>query len=251
MNTPKIVLLAGKGTSTNVLYHALKNDFNIDAIILEKPMGRGTFIKKRIKKLGAWNVFGQILFQLVIVNSLNIFSSGRKKKILEQYRLDTDRLPAEKIIFVNSVNDDTCLQNLKQLDPDLVVVNGTRIIAPHILGSVPSKFINMHAGITPKYRGVHGVYWALVNNDPQNCGVTVHLVDNGIDTGAIISQKTITVTSKDNFVTYPLLQLAEGIPLMKKAIDDILSDRLVLRPATGASRLWHHPTIWQYLRPKK
>jgi methionyl-tRNA formyltransferase len=108
----------------------------------------------------------------------------------------------------------------------------------------------MHAGITPKYRGVHGVYWALANKDPQNCGVTVHLVDAGIDTGAIISQKNITVNPQDNFVTYPLLQLAEGIPLMKKAIEDILSNRLVIQPATGESRLWHHPTIWQYFSPK-
>ena len=41
----------------------------------------------------------------------------------------------------------------------------------------------MHAGITPQYRGVHGGYWAVVNNDPEHCGVTIHFVDKGIDTG--------------------------------------------------------------------
>jgi folate-dependent phosphoribosylglycinamide formyltransferase PurN len=61
--------------------------------------------------------------------------------------------------------------------------------------SINSKFVNIHVGITPKYRGVHGTYWALVNNDVENSGVTVHFVDEGIDTGNIINQ-AIVVPSK-------------------------------------------------------
>jgi folate-dependent phosphoribosylglycinamide formyltransferase PurN len=66
---------------------------------------------------------------------------------------------------------------LKAINPDLVIVNGTRIISKKVLSSINSKFVNIHVGITPKYRGVHGTYWALVNNDVENSGVTVHFVD--------------------------------------------------------------------------
>ena len=157
-------------------------------------------------------------------------------------------LPEEKITLVNSVNDDRCLQILQSIQPDLVIVNGTRIISEQVLREVSCKFINLHAGITPKYRGVHGAYWALVNNDEAHCGVTIHLVDAGIDTGGVIARQKITVSQKDNFVTYPLLQLAAGIPYMKKAIEDILQNRLALLTAnTTESRLWSHPTIWEYL----
>jgi methionyl-tRNA formyltransferase len=116
-----------------------------------------------------------------------------------------------------------------------------------VLDAVNCKFINIHAGITPKYRGVHGAYWALLSDDPEKCGVTVHLVDPGIDTGSIIAQKTITVTRKDNFVTYPLLQLAAGIPMLQAAVADCLGGDLDLKPASGSSRLWYHPTMGQYL----
>ncbi len=105
----------------------------------------------------------------------------------------------------------------------------------------------MHVGITPKYRGVHGGYWALVNNDTSNCGVTIHLVDPGIDTGSVIYQQQIAVTGKDNFVTYPLLQLSAGLPLLMTAIDDILQGRLTVKQGTGESRLWSHPTFGQYV----
>ncbi len=48
----------------------------------------------------------------------------------------------------------------------------------------------MHAGITLRYRGVHGGYWALAEQHPEWVGTTVHLVDPGIDTGGILAQST-------------------------------------------------------------
>ncbi len=247
MSNPKIVLLAGKGLSTNILYHALKNDFAIDTIILEEPIGKKALLKRRIKKLGIWKVAGQVLFQLIIVQLLHATAAKRKKEISKQFSMDSSELPLEKIRRVKSVNDENCLQLLQTISPQLVIVNGTRIISKRILDGVSSPFINMHAGITPKYRGVHGAYWALVNKDEKNCGVTIHLVDAGIDTGAVIFQKAITVCRKDNFATYPLLQLAEGITYMKKAMEDILLNRLALINGTKESGLWSHPGFGQYL----
>ena len=247
MNKRKLILLARNGTSTRILYNSLKNDFEIEAVILEKPVSSKEFIKKRVKKLGFAKVAGQVLFQFSIVPILRLISAKRIKEILHVYELEDTPMPAEKIIRLNSVNDNECLLLLKRINPELVIVNGTRIISKAILNSIAAKFVNIHAGITPKYRNVHGAYWALVNNDPENCGVTVHLVDPGIDTGNIIYQKKIPVSSKDNFVTYPFLQLAEGIILLKEALPDILANRVKFQKNGLESKLWYHPTIWQYI----
>ncbi|MEO5781698.1 MAG: formyl transferase [Ginsengibacter sp.] len=248
MEAKKIIMLAGKGSSTDILYNSLKNDFDISSVILEEPINKKEFLKKRIKKLGLWEVSGQVIFHLIIVKFLSLTSSKRKKEILQQYHLDDSPVPEGKVIHVNSVNDDKCLKNLQELNPDLVIVNGTRIISKKILDSVKARFINIHVGITPKYRGVHGGYWALVNNDEENCGVTIHFVDAGIDTGSILYQTKISVSKKDNFLTYPLLQLAEGISYMKVAISEILNDSVKTKVGLQESKLWYHPTIWQYLR---
>ena len=243
----KIILLAGKGVSTNIIYHALKNDWDICAIILEEPENKSYFLKRRIKKLGIRKVIGQVFFQLIVVKFLNFTSTKRINEILGQYKLNTAPLPEEKIIQVKSVNDNESLRILQKISPDIVIVNGTRIISKQILLSIPVKFLNIHVGITPKYRGVHGGYWALVNNDIANCGVTVHIVDAGIDTGSVIYQKQVHVTAKDNFVTYPLIQLATGIPYLKAAIRDILMGELILKKGTNESFLWSHPTFGEYL----
>ena len=97
------------------------------------------------------------------------------------------------------------------------------------------------------YRGVHGGYWALVNNDRENCGVTVHLVDAGIDTGDLLFQARIHPTGKDNFITYPLLQTAAALELLTRAVTEGLQSRLQPQVASGHSRLWYHPTIGQYV----
>jgi methionyl-tRNA formyltransferase len=137
---------------------------------------------------------------------------------------------------------------LTALKPDAVVVNGTRIISKNVLSCIDAPFINTHMGITPRYRGVHGGYWALARGDAEHCGVTVHLVDQGIDTGGVLYQDTIRSEESDNFTTYPIHQIAEAIPLMKAALKDVEERRLTVKAGVLPSQLWYHPTIAEYFQ---
>ena len=103
-------------------------------------------------------------------------------------------------------------------------------------------------GVTPKYRGVHGGYWSLAMNDSENCGVTVHLVDQGIDTGEVLYQGFIQANENDNFNTYPIHQIAKAIPLMKAALDDARDNCISIKEGVLPSRLWYHPTILEYIK---
>jgi folate-dependent phosphoribosylglycinamide formyltransferase PurN len=136
---------------------------------------------------------------------------------------------------------------LRDLAPQVVVVAGTRIISQSVLEAITATFINLHAGMTPRYRGVHGGYWALACGDREHCGVTVHVVDPGVDTGDVIAQARIEPTERDTFATYPLLQLVAGLPLLTGAVRAALEGTLQQRPASGPSRQWYHPTLWGYL----
>ena len=245
----KIIMLVGPGTSAKYVYNGLKSEFDVLHVIraVGAPGGRKKFIKRRIKRLGYWKVFGQILFKVGIVKPLEIMSQRRVELLKSELNLSDEFYPSNVLIDVPHVNAKECLITLQEIAPDIIIVNGTEIISKKILNGVKATFVNTHVGITPKYRGVHGGYWALANNDKENCGVTVHLVDAGIDTGGILYQGIITPGSKDNFITYPLLQVAEGIRLMKMAINDILNDNIISKKGGDESRLWYHPTIWKYL----
>ena len=104
---------------------------------------------------------------------------------------------------------------LQELKPDLLIVNGTRIISKKTLESVSAPFINIHTGITPAYRGVHGGYWAVAKGKKNFFGTTIHYVDAGVDTGGIIEQVFAEPAKENNFYTYPYFQYATVLPVFK------------------------------------
>jgi methionyl-tRNA formyltransferase len=242
-------MLVGKHPVSNIVYHALAQSFPIDAVVLEAKPAISTFLRRRVKKLGFGKVLGQLLFMAGVLPLLNYRSRRRRQEIIRLYRLDASAIPQSCVIEVPSVNSDATICELQRLSPRVVIVNGTRIIQDKVLKSVGAVFLNTHAGITPMYRGVHGGYWALASRDAANCGVTVHRVDTGIDTGSIIAQAQITPSTEDSLATYPFLQVASAIPILKRAVRDALAGRLSdMAPPTGKSQLWTHPTACEYLR---
>ena len=245
-NKPRIIMLCGPGRSSRIMFHGIVSHVNVECVVLENKVPAGRMIRRRIRKLGITTTVGQLLF-MAVNKILSKRSESRIRQLMERYRLDDGPIPGRLVRKVDSVNSDGVVRLLKETRPDAVVVNGTRIISQKVLGSIETPFINTHMGITPRYRGVHGGYWALANADAENCGVTVHLVDPGIDTGGVLYQDTIHVEGPDDFNTYPLHQIAKAIPLMKAALDDVAHQRLEARPGVEPSGLWSHPTLCQYV----
>lgn len=246
MQPKKIVFLASNCQSSSWVYNALKTGFSFEAAIIENPISKKTLIRARIKRIGFLQVLGQILFSAIIVPLLKIKAKNRREELVKIYGLDDSPVSNSNIVYVDSVNDDACKLKLEQLQPDIIVVNGTRIISKKILQCTHAIFINMHVGITPLYRGSHGGYWALHNKDTANFGTTIHLVDAGVDTGAIIKQVYTEPTMADNFTTYPTLQTAIGINALREALSAIFENNLLSFHKEGKGKLYYQPTIWQY-----
>lgn len=248
---PDIVLLGQVNEDTPAYYfNAMKKHYQV-VVILENKPSKKKLIKNRFKKLGLKKVIGQLMFQVFIQKTLHIISKKRIEKIKQEYDLDSKPIPVSACHYVTSINHNAARQLLKGYQPKVVVVAGTRIIKSSVLNCVQTPFINMHMGITPQYRGVHGAYWALCCQDTANCGVTIHYVDKGVDTGSIIYQTIIQPASDDNFVTYPIVQLAKGLPLLIQAVDLIVKDEELITIEEyyeKTSRLWYHPTIFEYLK---
>jgi len=246
-NNFKIMILAGNGKSSRIMYHALKNDFKVEKVIIEEGVSKKVLLKNRIRRLGLYKVIGQVLFMLFNKVLLKL-SFSRITEIKKENNLSDVNIKDDVVINVKDINDNKVIDELKKYQPNAVVVNGTRILSEHILNSIKAPFINTHVGITPKYRGVHGGYWALVMNDIEHCGVTIHIVDKGIDTGGILYQDTIDIKETDDFNTYPYLQLAKAIPMMKRAIFDVKDNEIKVKTTSLSSRLWSHPTLFEYMK---
>jgi methionyl-tRNA formyltransferase len=174
-------------------------------------------------------------------------SKKQKAYLLNKYRLSNSDFDSNKTFRVSSVNAEDCLKAIHSLQPHIIVVNGTRIISKRILQNTNAIFINMHVGITPHYRGSHGGYWALRNNDIDNFGTTIHLIDAGVDTGAVIKQVFIKPDKADNFATYPVLQAAIGTEALKEVLPTMISGSYETITHTEKGSMYYQPTWWQYV----
>ena len=246
-NPPKLVLLGSDNPTTWIVYNHLVQQFGLFPAFIEKPASRLQLLRNRVRKLGLIAVIDQLGFILALRPLLFWRDRQRITDICHKMGLERTEPLSPAVQKIESVNSDAFREALAELNPDLIIVNGTRIIGRKTLQVTNATIINTHHGITPAYRGAHGAYWALYQNDRQNCGVTVHLVDEGIDTGNIIAQAIVEPAENDSFVTYPYLQTAMALPILTKVIEDTAAGRLETRSVAGPSAVWYHPGFFQYL----
>ena len=150
-----IVLMATDGPSSRIVYHTLAREFGNVEVILEERPSRLQMLRRRIKTLGPITVAGQVLFQATIPPLLKRVGARRIAAIKRDHGLDDSPIDVP-VRQVGSANSVAARKALRELDPRVVVINGTRILSAATLKTTAAPFINLHAGITPLYRGVHG-----------------------------------------------------------------------------------------------
>lgn len=236
----RILILGRKSASTHLLIHTLQTNGNEIFWYEEKRDDKISLLKRRIKRLGLLTVIGQVLFQ-IFQKFLTYFSKKRLMELGGVYKNITSNRKTNNINSVNFTEEGLA-------DFDLVILSGTRILIPEIIACFKGRVINIHAGITPKYRGVHGGYWSLVNNEPEIFGATIHFVDSGIDTGSVIRYSYSKPSTQDNFSTYPLLQQLGAVKILMPILPGIINGSIEMDEGKNIeSKVWSHPTIWSYL----
>ena len=113
-----------------------------------------------------------------------------------------------KIDFLThpEINSEAFLDSVSSFGCDLFIsMSFNQIFRKRLLEYPPEKTINCHAGKLPFYRGRNILNWALIN-DESEFGITVHYMDEGIDTGDIIHQKLYPIFDEDDY--FSLLERA-------------------------------------------
>lgn len=103
-------------------------------------------------------------------------------------------------IFIEkgNINLNIHIDEIKKLNPDLIISYGCSILKPPLIESFKNRFINIHLGLSPYYRGSGTNFWPFVNNEIQYVGVTFMYIDSGIDTGEIFHQIRARINYNDD-----------------------------------------------------
>ncbi len=172
-----------------------------------------------------------------------------------------------RVIEKGSINDASIVDEIRSLNPDLLVCYGSSLIKSDLLKFYEGRFLNVHLGLSPHYRGSGTNVWPLIRREPHMVGATFMYIDAGIDTGKIIHQiqadyyigdsphsvgnrliKKMTLTYCDVIRNFDLLTdtdqpANEGLLFLKKDFDASACDRLY--------EMCHSKMIFDYLTTPK
>ena len=246
----RIVVAGTRSELTYLVINSLASRFDVAHVVFERRRLR-RLLRYRVRRLGWRTVAGQLAFMAWDRAVIAPRSRSVNGRLLEGHdvRPPDARIPTTN---VESVNGSEFADILARERPAVVVVSGTGIIARRVLELGP-VFINIHCGITPGYRGVHGAFWAIASGRPEEAGTTVHVIDPGVDTGPIVGQDRITVDGTDTYRSLVVKQHLVGLPLLEAAVEAALDGRLETagHASDVASKQWFSPTPRDYVRFKR
>ncbi|MFC2149796.1 methionyl-tRNA formyltransferase [Candidatus Auribacterota bacterium] len=147
---------------------------------------------------------------------------------------------------VENHNSPETVKIIGDLCPDIIVLCNTRVIKPDII-NIPSKgCLNLHLGKLPEYRGMSSCFWEIYNGEERG-GITVHFIDDKLDSGDIVLEEGIDINNNDTEHTLYNRKLPIGTKLITKALDLISEGgekRITQDP--NYAKMYHLPTKEEY-----
>lgn len=180
--------------------------------------------------------FGEDSFSVVVLNSLLKAGHTISLVVTPFY----DNLVYKRLEYIcnkyninflrtKEVNSDKTIAILKDSNPQLCVISHfEKLIRKELLVIPPMGFINLHPSLLPYYRGMGPQHWPIINGETKT-GVTVHYVDEGIDTGDIIIQEEIELLPTDYVYDLQKKWLKIYDYIVVQAIEKIMTNQVVIK----------------------
>lgn len=152
--------------------------------------------------------------------------------------INTAQLASESIFDATTLRTAETLTAIRNLQPDLgISIFFDYILKKEFLSCFPFGCINVHPSLLPYNRGQYPNVWSIIEGTPS--GVTMHYINEGIDTGDILSQEQVLVKSSDTGETLYRKLEAESVSLFKKTWPLFKKKEIQGKPQEGNSGTYH------------
>lgn len=129
---------------------------------------------------------------------------------------------------------DAEIEKAEDLEPDLIIVAAYgKILPKKFLDTAKRGCINVHPSILPKYRGASPIQNALLNGETKT-GVSIMLMDAGMDTGPILAQKPLSIDPNDTAITLEQKLITEAVPLLMETLPRFIKGEIEPTPQDAA-----------------
>lgn len=169
-------------------------------------------------------------FEIVAVVTQPDRPKGRELKLVQPPVKQLALRHALSVLQPERARDEGFIARLREHRPDLIVVAAFGQILPAAILEMP-RFgcLNVHTSLLPRYRGAAPIQWAILNDDRET-GVTIMKMDQGLDTGGILSQTQTPISDEDDAQTLHDRLAQLGARLLVKTIPEFVAGDLHARP---------------------
>lgn len=182
--------------------------------------------------------------QVVGVVTVPDRQTGRGLKVtyspVKQYALDHN-IP---LLQPERLRDEQFQSDLKSWDADLFVVVAFRMLPQSVWAMPRLGTFNLHASLLPQYRGAAPINWAIINGETET-GVTTFLLNEHIDEGSILLQRSTPITPNDTAETLHDRLAEIGCSLVVETLDGLQRGTLNPQPQTISGQLRPAPKIFK------
>ena len=225
MTEKKILLITGPDQRHKFYINHLNHHFNIAGIIIEKsnyPNDSTSFPEGQL----AWDWF-----------------FARRKKYETETFSDSGKLPRKNNPVVTtiphaSINSKETLEIINSIAPDLIAIFGSGILGRELIELYPNSIFNLHIGLSNYYRGSSCNFWPIYDRRIDLLGASIININTGIDSGKILTQKTIDLDENDNEQTLAGKTVKLGIDLMVDTISKWETNSIMPLLSSGKGKLF-------------
>ena len=201
-------------------------------------MGTPQFAVEALKKIHESN------YQIVSVVCPPDKPGGRGQKLksceVKQYAVSQNL----KVLQPEKLKSPKFLSKLKNLNADLFIVVAFRML-PKEVWSIPKYgTFNIHASLLPQYRGAAPINWALINGEKKT-GVTSFLIDEQIDTGAILLHKDCEIRKNENVGELHDRLMLMGAELTIETCEGIFNNKIEPKVQQNTTELKNAPKLFK------
>src|SRR5829696_5270021 len=201
----------------------------------------GAVIRDRLKRRGALGL--ALLLVEALGTGVRLLAHPRAEMALRKRRTEL----AHRTHVVPDLHAEAVLHRLQALNADLGLIYGSPILKPCLFQIPRLGTVGIHHGKMPQYRGKKTTFWSMYNGE-QTAGVTIQLVNAGIDTGQIIRRGEVVIGRKS--MAQVKRELEElGFRLYVQAVLDLKRGVARALPAPGPKgKLYRDPTPVDFIR---
>ncbi len=207
MRDLRIVFMGTPEFAVTILHEILEAGYTVAGVITapDKPAGRG-------RKLNE--------------SAVKTYAASRGLPVLQPTNLKSPEF----------------IEELKNLSPNLQVVVAFRML-PKLVWNLPEYgTFNLHASLLPQYRGAAPINWAIINGEPTT-GVSTFFLDEKIDTGAMILQRSVEINKDETAGTLHDKLMQTGAKLVLETLELIKEDKAIPEKQLESSALKEAPKL--------